>query len=102
MPWENCRAILNHQLAHVLCGAGAWRRALHLPRQLKVNYVRLLILFLPDGYAMLMRPNNAETAAHGCHFPGNMAVRIRTLAIWTRKSNLLIFLGSLKGKFKLL
>ena len=25
----------------------------------------------------LMRPNKAETAVHGCHCPGDMAVRIR-------------------------
>ena len=29
-------------------------------------------LFLPNGYAMLMRPNKAETAVHGCHCPGDM------------------------------
>ena len=28
-------------------------------------------------YAMLMRPNKAETAVHGCHCPGDMAVRMR-------------------------
>ena len=37
----------------------------------------LLVLFLPDGCAMLMRPNKAETAVHGCHCPGDMAVRMR-------------------------
>ena len=26
--------------------------------------------------AMLMRPNKAETAVHGCHCPGDMAVRL--------------------------
>ena len=36
----------------------------------------LLVLFLPDGYAMLMRPNKAETAVHGCHCPGDVAVRM--------------------------
>ena len=30
-----------------------------------------------DGYAMLMRPNMAETAVHGCHYLGDMAVRMR-------------------------
>ena len=41
----------------------------------------LLVLFLPDGYAMLMRPNKAETAVHGCHYPGDMALSMRkTLA----------------------
>ena len=34
----------------------------------------LLVLFLPDGYAMLMKSNKAETAVHGCHCPGDMAV----------------------------
>ena len=44
--------------------------------QLKL-ILRLLVLFLPDGYAMMMRPNKAETAVHGCHCPGDMAVRMR-------------------------
>ena len=26
---------------------------------------------------MLMRPSKAETAVHGCHCPGDMAVRMR-------------------------
>ena len=29
------------------------------------------------GYAMLMRPNKAETAVHGCQCSGDMAVRMR-------------------------
>ena len=29
------------------------------------------------GYAMLMRPNKTETAVHGCHCPGDKAVRMR-------------------------
>ena len=32
---------------------------------------------LVPGYAMLMRPNKAETAVHGCHCSGDMAVRMR-------------------------
>ena len=32
--------------------------------------------FLPHSYAMLMRPSKAETAVHGCHCPGDMAVRM--------------------------
>ena len=28
-------------------------------------------------YATLMRPNKAETAVHGCHRSGDMAVRMR-------------------------
>ena len=31
---------------------------------------------LADGYAMLMSPSKGETAAHGCHCPRDMAVRI--------------------------
>ena len=30
-----------------------------------------------DSYAMLMSPNKGETAVHGCHCPGDMAVRMR-------------------------
>ena len=45
------------------------------------SHDRLLIVktkFLPDSYTMLMRPNlKAETAVHGCHCPGDMAVRMR-------------------------
>ena len=36
----------------------------------------------PDGYAMLMSPNNSnkgETAVHSCHCPGDMAVRMYTV-----------------------
>ena len=29
-----------------------------------------------NSFAMLMRPNKAETAVHGCHCPGDMAVRM--------------------------
>ena len=32
----------------------------------------LLVLFLPVGYAILMRPNKAETAVHGCHYPNRV------------------------------
>ena len=40
------------------------------------DYIRLLALFLPIGYAVLMRPNKAETAVHSCHYLGDMAVRM--------------------------
>ena len=30
-----------------------------------------------DGYAMLMSPSEGETVVHGCHCPGDMAVRMR-------------------------
>ena len=39
--------------------------------------IGLLLLFLPDGYAILMKPNKAETAVHGCHCPGDMALSMR-------------------------
>ena len=32
---------------------------------------------LTPGYAMLMSPNKVETALHGCHCPGDRAVRMR-------------------------
>ena len=32
---------------------------------------------LTPGYAMLMSPNKDETAVHGCHWPGDMAVHMR-------------------------
>ena len=31
---------------------------------------------LTDGYAMLMSPSKGEKAAHGCHYPRDMVVRI--------------------------
>ena len=34
------------------------------------------------GYNMPMSPNKDETAVHGCHYPGDMAVRMcKVLAI---------------------
>ena len=30
-------------------------------------------------FAMLMSPNKGETAVHGCHCPGDMVVRMRTV-----------------------
>ena len=50
------------------CFAPAWAA--------KGTLHRGLVLFLPDGYAMPMRPNKAETAVHGFHCPGDMAVRM--------------------------
>ena len=32
---------------------------------------------LTDGYAMLMSPSKVETGVHGCHYPRDMAVRMR-------------------------
>ena len=41
------------------------------------KYFRFLTLV--SGYAMLMRPNKAETAVHGCHCSGDMAVHMRNV-----------------------
>ena len=50
-----------------------------LPRKfsakLRADSTGLLVQFLPNSYAMLMRPNKAETAVHCCHCLGDMAVR---------------------------
>ena len=35
----------------------------------------------PDGDAMLMSPNKGETTVHGCHWPGDMAVRMREVLV---------------------
>ena len=62
------------------CVVWSWRLnlgALHPLRQLRADYIGHLVLFLPDGYAMLMRPNRAETAVHDCHCPDHVAVRVR-------------------------
>ena len=57
-------------------------------RQLHTTHVavkgRLCRAFSPisaDGYAMLMRPNKAETAVHGCHCPGDMAECMRKVLV---------------------
>ena len=47
----------------------------------KADYIGLLVLFLPGGYAMLMRRNKADTAVHGCHCLGDMDVRMRNMAV---------------------
>ena len=44
---------------------------------LRADYKGLVFLLVPNGYAMLMRPYKAETTLHGCHFSGDMAVRMR-------------------------
>ena len=43
------------------------------PQQLGTGNIGLF-LFLPDGYAMLKRPNNAEKDVQGCHCLSDMAV----------------------------
>ena len=48
-----------------------------LSAKLRADYIGLLVQFLPNGHAMLIRPNKAETAVHGCHCSSDMAVRMR-------------------------
>ena len=48
-----------------------------LSAKLRADYIGLLVQFLLNGHAMLIRPNKAETAVHGCHRLGDMAVRMR-------------------------
>ena len=55
-----------------------------LPKRYDKGHVAALVrshmnglLFLPDGYVKLTRPNKVETAVHGCHCPGDTAVRMR-------------------------
>ena len=57
------------------CGAGALIKGWFAPvLAVKADYIRLLVLFLPVSYAMPMRRNEVETAAHGCHYLGDTAV----------------------------
>ena len=42
--------------------------------KLRADYIEHLVLFLPVGCAVLIRPNKAGTAVHACHFLGDMAV----------------------------
>ena len=67
----------SQQLPHVSCGAGALIKGCFAPVLVaRADYIRLLVLFLSVSYAMPMRPNKAETAVHGCHYLGDMAVRM--------------------------
>ena len=48
---------------------------LHPPRQQRTTYKTFGLL--SNGCTMLVRPNKSETAVHGCHCPGDLAVRMR-------------------------
>ena len=48
-----------------------------LSAKLRADHIGLLAQFLPNDNAVLMKPNKAETAVHGCHCMGDMAVRMR-------------------------
>ena len=51
---------------------------MHTPRQLRgLNKAGFWVVQESDGYPMLMRANTDETAVHSCHYPGDMAVRMR-------------------------
>ena len=39
-------------------------------------YRGIFPVYEPDSYAMLMSPNEGKTAVHGCHCPGDIAVRM--------------------------
>ena len=75
-----------------------------LSAKLRADYIGLLVQFLPNGYAMLMRPNKAETAVHGCHCLGDMAVRMRKVLArpWVGVQVCHLFLLSLGGTGKIL
>ena len=51
-----------------LCIMVHWDTQIHtvveMLTKVRADYIGLLVLILPDGYAMLMRPNKAETAVH--------------------------------------
>ena len=72
MAWENCHAVHSHSLPMCcvelalkgLATAGKGLFYTGFPRSLTI------------GYAMLLSPSKGETAAHGCHCPRDMAVRI--------------------------
>ena len=69
----------NQQLPHVSCGSGALIKGCFAP--VLVVKGRLHKALGPISacwlcYAMLVRPNKAETAVHGCHYLGDMAVRM--------------------------
>ena len=50
----------------ILCIMVHWDTRIHtvveMLSKVRADYIGLLVLILPDGYAMLMRPNKAETA----------------------------------------
>ena len=58
---------------HCTSRKGAWPSTLNI----KKNIGLLIVLFLPIGYGMLMRPNKAETAVHGCHCPSDTCMAVR-------------------------
>ena len=72
----------NQQLPHVSCGPGALIKGCFAPvlvvkgRLHKAPSWSYFCLLAMLCYAMLVRPNKAETAVHGCHYLGDMAVRM--------------------------
>ena len=71
------------RLCKIQCGAqcvldehGSLKGCLAIASAVKGSCARLLGLALPNGYAILMSTNKDETAAHGCHYLGDMAVHV--------------------------
>ena len=76
-----------------------WKNAIY--DVILLNDHSFSVLLLADGYAMLMRPKKANTAVHGCHCLGDMAVRMRKLlarsCVVVRVCHLLLLLSSLRS-----
>ena len=65
------------QLPHGFCGAVPYRGALNASASaVRGTNARTFSFFLVRGYAMLVRPNKAETVIHGCNCSDDMAVRM--------------------------
>ena len=47
-----------------------------------------------------MSPNKDETAVHGCHYPGNMAVRMRKVLAIAFRLFILLYWGGGGGRGK--
>ena len=61
----------------MLCGAGALIKGCFTPvLAVKGRLHRALSPICAFGYAMPLRPNKAQTAVHGCHYLGDMAVHM--------------------------
>ena len=85
LAWDSCNYTLSvHAVgelpsssqppAHTCCVELALKGVLCTCLGIRADYIGLLVLLLPDSYAMQIRPNKAETAVHGWHCPGDMAV----------------------------
>ena len=82
IPWEDSFAISSHS-SHSFA---VWLPLACTPLAEKSFYTRLSGHLKTWRHAMLMRPNKAETAVHGCHSPGDMAVRIHNILVRSEES----------------